>query len=77
MFGFNILIQVAALIALFIIGWLWCKEVFRRFRQDLDQLRSSKTITLRVFILLIWFITICIIAFAVLFAWSITLYLID
>ena len=77
MFGFNIVVEVAALVALIIIGWLWCKEVFGRFRQDLDQFRSSKIISLRVFILIIWLITICILAFAALFAWSITIYLVD
>lgn len=77
MFGFNILFEAAATIALIIIGWLWCKSVFRRFHQDLDELRSSKNILDRVFILIIWLITICIIAFAALLVWAITLYLVD
>ncbi len=77
MFGTNILIVAVATIALIIIGWLWCKSVFRRFHQDLDELRSSKVILDRVFILIIWLITFCIIAFTALVAWAITLFVID
>ena len=77
MLGINILIEAAATIVLIIIGWLWCKSVFGRFHQDLDQFKSSKNFMDRVFILSIWFVTFCIIAFAALVAWVIALYLID
>jgi hypothetical protein len=64
--GFGDLIKIAILI----VGILWCKEIFGRFRSDLAEFKNSKDSTARPVILFFWAITLGFILFALNFVWG-------
>ena len=41
----------------FVVGLVWCSAMFRRWRSDLDELRTSKESGDRVVIAVLWVIT--------------------
>jgi hypothetical protein len=42
---------------LFVVGLVWCSAMFRRWRSDLDELRTSKDTGDRVVIAFLWAVT--------------------
>jgi hypothetical protein len=44
---------------LFVLGLSWCSVMFRRWRSDLDEIRTSKETGDRVVIAVLWALTVC------------------
>lgn len=42
---------------LFVVGLVWCSAMFRRWRSDLDELRTSKESSDRAVIAVLWVVT--------------------
>lgn len=42
---------------LIVLGILWCRQVFGRWRRDLDEFRSTKETSTRIVLIVIWFLT--------------------
>ncbi len=57
-------------VAILIIGLLWCKEVFGRFRKDLAEFKNPEDSTTRPVILFFWAVTAGFILFILNFIWS-------
>ena len=64
--SFNNLIVIAVLI----IGILWCKEIFARLPNDVKKLKTKKDTTSRFVIVFFWVITAGFILFAIFFIWG-------
>ena len=63
--SFNDLIVIAVLI----IGILWCKEIFARLPNDIKKFKTKKDTATRFVIVFFWVITAGFILFAVFFIW--------
>ena len=66
MIGFGLIIKAGLVVA----GILWCREMFSRFRSDIEEFRSSGDRTKRSAIILLWSVTAVIIVLMVSFLWS-------
>lgn len=69
MFGITSIAEALVCAGVFIFGIVWCKQVFKRFRSDLAELKAADYWFDRAGILFIWFITLCIILFMVIVTW--------
>ena len=59
MFSFGVIGQAVLLV----LGGIWCWEMFRRGRRDLDELRSSRDLNVRIAIAGLWAVTAVILLF--------------
>ena len=57
-------------IAILIIGILWCKEVFGRFRDDVVEFKEAKDSSTRPVIIFFWVITFGFILYFISFVWG-------
>ena len=55
---------------LLVVGIVWCKEVFGRWRNDVDDLRTGDR-TRQIVIVVIWLLTVGIMFLVVNFLWAI------
>jgi hypothetical protein len=55
---------------IFAIGSIWCWQVIRRVRSDVDELRTAEDTAAKVAIIIIWLITLCIAAWILRFAYG-------
>ena len=65
--GFGMLIRLG----LFLVGCVWCKEVFERFREDVDEINTSDDNVRKFAIIVIWLITGLIVYWLVAFLWAV------
>jgi hypothetical protein len=54
------MLQVFALVGLYILGVLWCYEIIGRFREDIQEICEVKEVTRKLGIIFIWAITVII-----------------
>lgn len=65
--NFGILLRLG----LFLVGCVWCKEVFERFGRDVDEINTSDDNVRKFAIIVIWLITVLIVYWLVAFLWSV------
>ncbi len=63
---FGVILKAGLLVG----GIWWCKEIFSRFRSDIDEFKSSQDNTKRGVIIFFWLVTAAILFLVVNFIWG-------